>query len=417
MVPAVRGRVGGETPAGEYARHRRAVLGMLAKRFPRLDEDDRLAIYHDAWARVLVKRQHGEDIHSLRAFLLATAGAEALNAVTRRKPPSPVGPDDPLLTALADDGATVEEQVVTRDEARIARNLLDSLDERQRDVLKLRWDLQLSGAEVRAALGLSDRQYQRLTEEGIAAIADRVEQFRNGSWSRRQRSLLAACLVRVAQDGDRRVGIASAKQRKEAQRLVESDPHVAALLVEVRAALRGGAPLLPMPALLVDGDALATSRFVDVALQARTYLADLTQAAKQHATSLYIRSVDPALLATPRPGTAVATIAAGLVLTGGAYTAHRQLSPSAPVAQKTAAADRPPASPRTPVLRPVAIEPPKPLDRRRDVRPSSAPATTPEPPIRPQTPQLTSKPQPTPTPSDPIPTTPTPQPTEFGFED
>ena len=197
MVPAVTGRVGGETPAGEYARHRRAVLGMLAKRFPRLDEDDRLAIYHDAWARVLVKRRRGEEIVSLRAFLLATAGAEALNAVTRRRPPSPVGPDDPLLTALADDGATVEEQVVTRDQARIARNLLDSLDERQRDVLKLRWDLQLSGAEVRAALGLSERQYQRLAEEGAAAIAERVEQLQNGAWSRRQRPPLSSviCLM------------------------------------------------------------------------------------------------------------------------------------------------------------------------------------------------------------------------------
>jgi hypothetical protein len=45
------GRVGGDSPEGEYERHRDAVLGMLAKRFPRLDEDERLAIYHDAWAR------------------------------------------------------------------------------------------------------------------------------------------------------------------------------------------------------------------------------------------------------------------------------------------------------------------------------------------------------------------------------
>jgi RNA polymerase sigma factor (sigma-70 family) len=416
MVAAVRGRVGGETPAGEYARHRRAVLGMLAKRFPRLDEDDRLAIYHEAWARVLVKRQRGEEIRSLRAFLLATAGAEAMNAVTRRKPPSPVGPDDPLIGALADEGASVEEQVVTRDQARIARELLDSLDERQRDVLKLRWDLQLSGAEVRAALGLSERQYQRLTEEGAAAIAERVEQLQNGSWSRRQRSLLAACLVRVTDDGDRRVGIASDRQRKEAQRLLESDPHVAALFAEVRATLRRGAALLPLPALLTDGDALAASRLTELALQARAQLTDLAQTAKQHATSLYLRAADPTLLTTPRPGTAVAAVAASLALTGGAYSAHRQLTAPTPAAQTAAATDRPPVTAPAPALQPTPASAPKPHTHPRRKPPSPPPPPVDQPPIQPQAPQPTEPPPTPPPPTNSIPT-PTSDPSEFGFED
>ncbi|HYI99343.1 MAG TPA: hypothetical protein VEX36_06675 [Thermoleophilaceae bacterium] len=405
----MRGRVeGGETPAGEYARHRRAVLGMLAKRFPRLDQDDRLAIYHDAWTRVLAKRQRGEEILSLRAFLLATAGAEALNAVTRRKPPSPIGPDDPLLAALADEGASVEEQVVTRDQARIARNLLDSLDERQRDVLKLRWDLQLSGAEVRAALGLSERQYQRLAEEGAAAIAERVEQLQDGTWSRRQRSLLAACLVRVTKDGDQRVGIASDEQRKEAQRLLESDPHVAALFSEVRAALRRGAALLPLPALLLDGDALAATRVTELA---RGQLTDLLQAAKQHATSLYLRTADPTLLTTSRPGAAMATIAAGLALTGGAYGVHHQLAAApAPSPQAATVSDRTHLSPRTPPQRAPKAAPPSRNHPRS--QPSSPPVE--QPPVD-QAPQSTNE-----TPTAPPPAvspTPTSNPTEFGFED
>lgn len=415
MVRAVRGRVGGETPAGEYARHRRAVLGMLGKRFPRLDEDDRLAIYHDAWARVLVKRQRGEEIHSLRAFLLATAGAEALNAVTRRRQPSPVGPDDPLITALADDRADVEEQVVARDQARIARNLLDSLDERQRDVLKLRWDLQLSGPEVRAALGLSERQYQRLAEEGAAAIAERVEQLRDGSWSRRQRSLLAACLVRVTKDGDHRVGIASERQREEAQRLLDSDPHVAALFADVRAALRRGAALLPMPALLSDGDELAAARLADVAIQARAHLTDLSQAVKHHATSLYIRAADPTFLTSPRPGSAIAAVAAGLALTGGAYSAHQHLTALPPPTQ-TVPTTRPLANVASPAPAP-APAPPKPSNRQ-----PASPLNTPNVPTQPPAP----RPQP-PTPPQPTPTQPNPNsaqptatpsnPTEFGFED
>jgi RNA polymerase sigma factor (sigma-70 family) len=212
---------GGDSPEGEYERYRRAVLGMLAKRFPRLDDDERLAIYHDAWTRVYVKRERGEPIGALRAYLLATAGAEALHAVSRGRTPTPVGPDDPRLEALADDAPLPDEQVVTRDQARIARGLLDTLDERQRDVLKLRWDLQLSAAEVRAALGLTERQYRRLAEEGAVALASRVEELQSGQWSRRTRSLLVACLVEVTGDGKRRVGIASRRQREEAQRLLE----------------------------------------------------------------------------------------------------------------------------------------------------------------------------------------------------
>lgn len=411
-----RRREGGETPAGEYARHRRAVLGMLGKRFPRLDENDRLAIYHDAWTRVLVKRRSGERIESLRAFLLATAGAEALNAVTRRRPPAPVGPDDPLITGLPDHGTAVEDQVVIRDQARIARNLLDSLDERQRDVLKLRWDLQLTGAEVRAALGLSERQYQRLTEEGAAAIAERVQQLENGSWSRRQRSLLAACLVRVTNDGKQQVGIASEHQREQAQRLLDSDPHVAALFAEVRRALRNATALLPMPALLTDGDALATPRLTEIALQARAHLTDLIQAAKQHATSLYLRTADPSLLTTPRPGAALATAAAGLALTGGAYTARQHLVAPTPTPQTIVTAQ--PRSNPTPTFPSSQPNPSKAVKHSTQPRlkPISSTHTPKRSSVQSHAPPRADLPQARRAAPDPASASPPPDPREFGFE-
>jgi DNA-directed RNA polymerase specialized sigma24 family protein len=147
---------GGDSPEGEYERNRAAVLGMLAKRFPRLDEDERLSIYHDAWTRVLAKRERGERIDSLRAYLLATTGAEALHMLSRGKIPIPIGPDDPRLAALADAAPPLDEQVVTRDQARIARSLLDTLDERQRDVLKLRWDWTSPGLVDTGLLGRFD---------------------------------------------------------------------------------------------------------------------------------------------------------------------------------------------------------------------------------------------------------------------
>jgi len=403
---------GGDSPEGEYERNRAAVLGMLAKRFPRLDEDERLSIYHDAWTRVLAKRERGERIDSLRAYLLATTGAEALHMLSRGKIPTPIGPDDPRLATLADAAPPLDEQVVTRDQARIARSLLDTLDERQRDVLKLRWDLQLTGSEVRAALGLTERQYRRLAEEGATALAERVEERESGQWSRRTRSLLVACLVEVTRDGERRVGIASRRQREEAQRLLQSDPHVAALYAEVRRTVRGATALLPLPAFAVDpGAGSLLARIGELASDARSQLAHLAETAKQQGTSLYIRASDPALLAGgPRPGTAIVAIAGVVALGGGSYGAYNAVStpPSSPTPAVATQAGL-----STPSTTPPAKRPTPPRSSTSSARrPKLPPPLEPQPPIetqpiQPQTPPTT---QPPPTPPQPSPTT------EFGFE-
>ncbi len=402
---------GGDSPGGEYERYRAAVLGMLAKRFPRLDADERLSIYHDAWTRVLAKRERGERIGSLRAYLLATTGAEALHTLSRSRIPTPVGPDDPRLTALADAAPPLDEQVVTRDQARIARSLLDTLDERQRDVLKLRWDFQLTGSEVRAALGLTERQYRRLAEEGATALAERVEERESGQWSRRTRSLLVACLVEVTRDGERRVGIASRRQREEAQRLLQSDPHVAALYAEVRRTVRGATALLPLPAFVVDpGSGSLLARVGELASDARSQLAHSAETVKQQGTSLYVRASDPALLAGgPRPGTAIVAIAGVVALGGGSYGAYNAVS-------------TPPSSPPPAVATQAGLSTPSttsPAKRPTPTRSSTSSARRPKPrpPLEPQPPIETQPIQPQTPPTQPPPTPPQPSPTtEFGFE-
>lgn len=387
------------------------MLGMLAKRFPRLEEDERLAVYHDCWTRVLSKRERGEKIVSLRAYLMATAGAEALNLVSRGRVPTPIGPDDPRLATLSDDAPPLDEQVVTRDQARIARNLLETLDERQRDVLKLRWDLQLSGPEVQAALGLTQRQYRRLAEEGAAALADRIEELESGQWSRRTRSLLVACLIEVTRDdGERRVGIASRRQRAEAQRLLDSDPHVAALYAEVRRSIRGAAALLPLPALAFAPPAGVLGHLAELASGFRAHVESAGQAAKQQATSLYLRAADPALLTGgPRPGAAVAAIAGAVALGGGAYGTYQATSPNPPASAAPPAiqATQAAAPPRTPISPPSPKRTPA---RRPDSQATPPPPPTPDP--------IAPSPTPQPTPAQPPPTPTQPsQPTEFGFED
>ena len=299
--------------------------------------------------------------------------------------------------------------MVTRDQARIASNLLDTLDRRQRDVLKLRWHLQLSGAEVRAALGLTERQYRRLAEEGATALAERVEELESGQWSRRTRSLLVACLVEVTQDGKRRVGIASGRQREEAQRLLESDPHVAALYAEVRRSIRRVSALLPLPVFVATPATTPLSQLGELVADLRSHLADALGSAKHQVTALYVRAADPSLVAgAPRPGAAAVAVTGVLALGGAAYGTHEVTSASKPPPQ-TIPSERIPS----PASTPQADVPKSPRATKRPTPPRPN-RPTPAPPVAATAPSPTPAPieaRPNPKPSQPS------QPTEFGFED
>lgn len=61
-------------------------------------------------------------------------------------------------------------------------------------------------------------------------------------WSRRQRSLLLAC----------EIGFASARQRRQAERMLASDPQSRVMLAELRVALRDVAAALPLPVVVDD---------------------------------------------------------------------------------------------------------------------------------------------------------------------
>lgn len=380
-----------DTATKDYELNRRPVMGMLAKRFPRFDENERLEIYHEAWARVFTKRERGEEIRSLRAYLLQTAAAEAMNAVTRGRPPVPIGPDDPAVTGLEDEGSAVEDRVLMRDQVRLAREMIDSLEGRQRDLLKLRWDLQLSAGEVRAALGLTHRQYQRLAEEGAAVIASRVRDLEDGTWSRRQRSLLTACLIDVGDVDSLRPGIASDEQRAEAQRLLASDPHVAALYLEVRGAMRRAAAILPLPAIPL-GNGFLPAVIGDRIAAFTDQVGSLLDAVRQQATGAYLRAADLTPFAGASPSAFAATVAGCVALGGGTYVAAEglpnTLSPSegrSPIASGQAVNP----APKTPDKRAKPRREARKAVRPKQAKPSSpqqSPVDSPTPPTQPSSP-------------------------------
>lgn len=307
--PAVNTAATTQLGGSEYERHRGAVLAMLGKQFPRFDTDQRLEVYHEAWALALKKRASGERVHNLRAYLMRTAACEAMNLVTHQRPSTPLEPGHPALLALTSDEFTPEEQVVIDDQARICREVIDALSPRHRAVFKLRWDAHLEPPEIRKALALSQRQYKRLAKEGTMAIAERVAERDDGTWSRRQRSLLAACLT----------GIATSEQRAEASRRLAADPHVAALCRELHTAVGRAAAMLPLPVVL-QGPSGLRGRLGELLSSVKAQVAELVGSGKQQATALYVRAADPTPLAAALPGAVVATVAGCIAIgTGATY--------------------------------------------------------------------------------------------------
>src|SRR3954452_14284491 len=129
--------------AGEYSRHRQKATSLLARRFPRLDDDERLEIYHAVWASVLEKRRRGETIENLEAYLMGGVDKLALKRVgradaRRRISLDPLGEE---MTRVPDGVPSPEERVVQMDELRCAREIVDELGGREREVIKLRYDL------------------------------------------------------------------------------------------------------------------------------------------------------------------------------------------------------------------------------------------------------------------------------------
>jgi RNA polymerase sigma factor (sigma-70 family) len=373
-----------QTTDDEYAQNRDAVLGMLAKRFPRFGSDQRLELYHEAWVRALKKRERGEQVESLRAYLVQTAAFEAMHLVSYGRRPTPLDPSHPSIDSLVDGARTPDEQVEINDQVRICRELIDELEPRRRALFKLRWDLGMTPPEIRSALGMTQRQYKRLAKESMEAIAERVTELNDGSWSRRQRSLIAACLR----------GIASDSQRAEAQRRIRRDPHVAALCRELNSALERVAVALPLPAITelppIEGRLAAA---VD---GLRAVAGELTTGAKHQATSLYVRGADATPLAGVRPGTVAATLTGCLALTGSATYCAVEGLPDA-------------------VRAPLGLERPA-SERSETVQPAPAVVVA-EPPPTPPAPQPTDD-----TPAEraefvPPAAPPTPESSEFGAEE
>ena len=227
----------------EYVEHRQAVIGMLRREFPPLrSEVDEL--YQQAWIEFLELRASGTTIHNPRPLLQKIAW-RAARARLRRRTPQPVAPESHHLLDVADGEPLPEEQAQIRVDAGVLRAVVDSLDRQQAAALKLRFDYGMNAREIQRSMGVSAKRLEKIVTEAYAQVSTQLSTGADGEpvWLRRQRSLLLACVA----------GVASAKQRERAQRVVDADPRCRAMLEEMRATLHRVAEILPAP-MLVDDD-------------------------------------------------------------------------------------------------------------------------------------------------------------------
>lgn len=267
--------------------------------------EDREEIRQDAFVGLQLKRSR-EPVADAQAVLIVCARNAALMrlrcADRRRREPF-----DPLEAEIPDHRADPQDVVLQADEERRVRALIDQLGERERSVLKLRVDLELSTKEIAKRLGLSISRAHRLLKHAGGALVEAIGASELGEFSGRQRSLLAAVAM----------GIATDRQRKAGAELLE-DPHARAILAELRGLGQKAAAVLPLPPVAA---AEHSARLSEVATHIKGQLADAAGVTKQHASAAYLRAADPTPLAAARPGAVAATVASCLALGAGGYCA------------------------------------------------------------------------------------------------
>jgi len=222
----------------EYVAYRSAVLGMLRSQFHALQDPEEL--YQEAWAELLELIQRGGRPRSTRALLKTIAQRRATDRLRRARAET-VDPRSAILVDEVDGRLAPDEQAQLTLDAVSARHLVESLEPRAAAALLLRYQHGLTTAEIETRLGVTTKRLEKIVTQAYQQIEAQLEEHDGVSvWSRRQRSLLLAC----------EFGLATAAQRARAQRMLQDDPRLRAMLRQMRRSLRDVAALIPGPVLL-----------------------------------------------------------------------------------------------------------------------------------------------------------------------
>ncbi len=187
------GRLFGEFERPAKAMVRRAFRGAFCA-----DELD--DIYAGAWVgtlRALAGRQAKLSDDEIRSYVL-TAVANQAGKELRRRRRKPTASLE-LVGGVADQGDSPEERAASREQSRIARDLLASMPPRRRAVILLRYGWGLEPSQVcRLISGLSPRAYRKEVTRGVDELTEKMRAVERGDWCADREPVLKAFVAGVA---------------------------------------------------------------------------------------------------------------------------------------------------------------------------------------------------------------------------
>jgi hypothetical protein len=162
----------------------------------------------------------------IRAYLTQTALNKAMDEGKRagRRRSVPLDGEGLDLDACGP-ARDLAEDVVSRLDDALIREIVAELPRRQQAVVSLRLFFDRTPSEIQRHLGLTERVYRRELERAMRHIGQRLELIRRGTYCERQRSLILAYVTGIA--GPRRVA--------DARRHVDTCPTCAGWARELRA--------------------------------------------------------------------------------------------------------------------------------------------------------------------------------------
>lgn len=219
-----------------FEEHRGAVLAMLRAEFR--DVPDHEDLYQEAWVEALEKTQQGATITNVRALLKLIAWRRARDRL-RDFAAVPADPTGALFATQVDEGRLPDDLAQISIDAAVVQNVVDELDPRRAAAIKMRFELGMESREIEQVLGITRGRLDKLYRTTYRVIEEQLTVDGTGEapWTRRQRSLLYACLS----------GMASPRQHEKARRLIQTDPACRAMVAELRATLERVAAVLPLP--------------------------------------------------------------------------------------------------------------------------------------------------------------------------
>jgi RNA polymerase sigma-70 factor (sigma-E family) len=150
-----------------YCSHRWELVRLAA--FLLHDQGEAEEVVQDAFVNMLATPERKRDPAKALPYLRSAVLNGARSRLRHRKVVSRV-PLDPSST-----GASAEASTVASDERREVLAALRTLPQRQFECLALRYYLELSEAEIAAAVGISQGSVKTHVHRGLAALAARLE--------------------------------------------------------------------------------------------------------------------------------------------------------------------------------------------------------------------------------------------------